>query len=83
MHIAPSLLFLSSATKAWAYGWVAGEAGVDPSLLNARRYANQKRQSSCPFNPDHKGAAPYSSSYPYTGAKNGVPGNGQGGIKVR
>ncbi|KAH7085044.1 hypothetical protein BKA63DRAFT_399697 [Paraphoma chrysanthemicola] len=82
MHIASSLLFLSSATTAWGYGWVAGQAGVDPSLLNARRYANQKRQSSCPFNPDHKGAAPYSDSYRYTGAKNGVPGNGQGGIKV-
>jgi hypothetical protein len=82
MHITSSFLFLSSASTAWGYGWVAGQAGVDPSLLKAR-YANQKRQTSCPFNPNHKGAAPYSDSYPYTGAKNGIPGNGKGGIKVR
>lgn len=83
MHSLSSLLILSSASTAFGYGWVVGTAGVDSSLLNAHRYANQKRQSNCPFNPDHKGAAPYIAPYTYTGAKNGVPGNGKGGIKVR
>ncbi|KAF2035407.1 Cloroperoxidase [Setomelanomma holmii] len=84
MHTLCTLLLLSSASTAWGYGWVAGQAGVDASLLKARagRYANEKRQTTCPFNSDHKGAAPYSDSYPYTGAKNGAPGNGKGGIKV-
>ena len=82
MHTLSSLLLLSSASTALGYGWVAGQAGVDSSLLKAR-YANQKRQTSCPFNPDHEGAAPYTDTYPYTGAKNGAPGTGKGGIKVR
>jgi hypothetical protein len=83
MHTLSSLVLLSTASNAWGYGWVASQAGVDSSLLREARYANQKRQTSCPFNPDHKGAAPYSDKYPYTGAKNGAPGTGKGGIKVR
>lgn len=46
------------------------------------RDRNVKRQNSCPFNANHKPAAAYSSKYPYTGAKNGAPGTGVGGIKV-
>jgi hypothetical protein len=83
MHTLSSILLLSSASTAWGYGWVASQAGVDASLLREARYANQKRQSSCPFNAEHKGAAPYSDTYPYTGAKNGLPGSQKGGIKVR
>jgi hypothetical protein len=82
MHTISSLLLLSSASTAWGYGWVARMPGVDSSMLEAGRYANQKRQETCPFNADHKGAAPYSAKYPYTGAKNGVPGSQKGGIKV-
>lgn len=82
MHTLSSILLLSSATTAWGYGWVAGQAGVDSSLFRNARYANQKRQSSCPFNSNHQGAAPYSDDYPYTGAKNGAPGSQKGGIKV-
>jgi hypothetical protein len=83
MHTLSSLLVLSSATTAFGYGWVASSPGVDSSLLRKEaRYANSKRQTSCPFNPNHKGAAPYTANYPYTGAKNGVPGSQKGGIKV-
>jgi hypothetical protein len=82
MHTLSSLLLLSSASTAWGYGWVANQAGVDASLLREARYANQKRQTSCPFNAEHKGAAPYTTQYPYTGAKNGVRGSQVGGIKV-
>lgn len=35
-----------------------------------------------PFNPNHIRAAPYTAQYPYTGAKNGLPGTGIDGIKV-
>ena len=44
--------------------------------------SNQKRQSSCPFNSNHPGAAPYTSDFPYTGANNGLAGTGVGGILV-
>ncbi|KAL9003549.1 MAG: hypothetical protein Q9188_003590 [Gyalolechia gomerana] len=57
--------------------------GIDTSALRtARRSPHDKRQSTCPFNPNHPGAAPYNSKYSYTGAKNGLPGIGVGGIKV-
>jgi len=51
-------------------------------MLEAGRYANQKREMTCPFNKDHKGAAPFNAKYPYTGAKNGQPGSQKGGIKA-
>lgn len=41
-------------------------------------------QTTCPIHTTRQGAAPYSSYYPsaYTGAKNGLPGNGKGGVLV-
>ncbi|KAL9587742.1 MAG: hypothetical protein Q9212_000034 [Teloschistes hypoglaucus] len=55
----------------------------NPSRFSQIKTAsNVKRQSACPFNANHQGAAPYNSKYPYTGAKNGLPGTGIGGIKV-
>ncbi|KAF2112262.1 hypothetical protein BDV96DRAFT_580439 [Lophiotrema nucula] len=75
-----SLLLLYAST-AWSYPWVASQAGVDSALLN-RPHQPQKRQASCPFNANHQGAASYTDEYPYTGAKNGLPGTGVGGIKV-
>jgi hypothetical protein len=82
MHALFSLLFLAFAPAAYGYAWVANQAGVDPSLLKEARYAAQKRQTSCPFNANHQDAAPYSAAFPYTGARNGLPGTGNGGIKV-
>jgi hypothetical protein len=73
-------LLLLSASAVSSYSWVAGQPGVDASLLGPRRH--ERRQANCPFNPNHEPAAPYNSKYPYTGAKNGLPGTGQGGIKV-
>ena len=64
-----------------AYPWVANMPGVDSSLLYRHR-APAKRQSACPVNSNHPGAAPYSSEYPYTGAHDGLPGTGVGGIQV-
>ncbi len=66
-----------------AFPFVSEMPGVDSSpFKNARRSPNQIRASTCPFNSKHPGAAPYNSKYPYTGAKNGLPGTGVGGIKV-
>lgn len=74
-------LLLLSASSTVAYPWVAGQPGVDSSLFRQAR--QQKRQpGSCPFNANHQPAAQYTSKYPYTGAKNGFPGSGVGGIKV-
>ncbi|KAL8827572.1 MAG: hypothetical protein Q9170_006966 [Blastenia crenularia] len=68
-----------------AFPFVADMPGIDTSVLrNARRTRSphDKRQSTCPFNSNHPGAAPYTAQFPYTGAKNGLPGTGVGGIKV-
>lgn len=57
--------------------------GPDPSLIRgANHVSNVKRQTTCPFNSVHPEAAPYNASFPYTGAQNGLPGTGQGGILV-
>ena len=66
-----------------AFPFLSDIPGVDSSALrNPQRSPNHKRQSTCPFNSNHPGAAPYNSQFPYTGAKNGLPGTGVGGIKV-
>lgn len=36
----------------------------------------------CPFNSDHKPAAKWNPDFPYSGARNGLPGNGKGGYQV-
>ena len=65
------------------FPFVAEIPGVDSSILRkASSVANEKRQSSCPFNSIHPGAAPYDARYPYTGARNGLPGTGKGGILI-
>lgn len=70
-------------TAVQPFPFVSTAPGVDSSpLRNVKRSAAEKRQSSCPFNSQHPGAAPYNAQYPYTGAKNGLPGTGVGGIKV-
>ncbi|KAL6720615.1 hypothetical protein ACLMJK_002540 [Lecanora helva] len=64
-----------------AFPFVAQMPGVDSSLLQ-KRGPKEKRQSSCPFNPNHPGAAAFDPKYPYTGAQKGLPGTGVGGILV-
>ena len=76
-----ALPFLAILDAALAYPWVANMPGVDSSLLFKNK-ALAKRQTTCPDNPNHPGAAPYSSEYPYTGAQNGLPGSAVGGIQV-
>ena len=78
-----NLAFVLTAHSVLAFPFIAEMPGVDSSLLrNAKRASNEKRQTTCPFNSVHPGAAPYNASYPYTGAQNGIPGTGTGGILV-
>ncbi|KAL9116549.1 MAG: hypothetical protein Q9187_006925 [Circinaria calcarea] len=79
--MAPLLSLFLLMGPAIAFPFVADMPGVDSSLLS-KRSRDTKRQLSCPFNANHPGAAPYSATYPYTGAKNGLPGTQRGGIKV-
>lgn len=82
MHLT-ILASLLTAQSVLAFPFVAETPGVDSSLFRkAKRVSHEKRQSSCPFNSVHPGAAPYNASYPYTGAQNGLPGTGKGGILV-
>ena len=74
-------LVLLQASAAVAYPWVSGQPGVNSGLFSNARTV-ERRQANCPFNANHEPAAPYDSKYPYTGAKNGLPGTGKGGIKV-
>ena len=75
-------------TSASAFPWVVDVEGVDSSMLSARHQRRQQTgtgaggPATCPFNADHKPAAAYDAKYPYNGAKNGVPGKGQGGYQV-
>ncbi|KAG9890324.1 hypothetical protein KCU94_g15163, partial [Aureobasidium melanogenum] len=84
-NIAITSLFVASAS---AFPWVANQPGVDSSLLGRKVRRQQAGgfqnggAATCPFNSDHKGAAPYDSKYPYNGAQNGVPGKGVGGYQV-
>lgn len=82
MH-STTLISILVTESAIAFPFVPKTPGVDSSLFRkAGRDPHQKRQSSCPFNSLHQGAAPYSAEYPYTGAQDGLPGTGKGGILV-
>ena len=83
-----SLLTVAFAAEVvTAYPFVANMPGVDSSLFrNAKRQQSGGFQkggpATCPFNPNHPGAAPITSQYPYNGAVNGLPGKGVGGYQV-
>ena len=82
MHLTILALLLTTHSVL-AFPFVAETPGVDSSLFRkANRVSHGKRQSSCPFNSVHPGAAPYNTKYPYTGAQNALPGTGKGGILV-
>ena len=75
----PILILLAlGAQKAISFPFMLDHPGVDTKLLNK----HEKRQSTCPNNPVHKGAVPFNPQFPYTGARNGLPGTQIGGIEV-
>ena len=78
-------LFVSGLSVVSAFPWVMDQPGVDSSLVKVRRQQpsnNPGGASTCPFNADHEGAAPFDPSYPYNYAQNGLPGKGLGGFLV-
>jgi hypothetical protein len=79
MYTKLNLLLFASTT--YSYSWVPEQPGVDTALFHQLRQYD-KRQANCPFNANHEPAAPYNPKFPYTGARNGLPGTGKGGIKV-
>ena len=82
MHLTILILTLA-AHSVRPFPFVVDIPGVDSSLLHKDSGAsNEKRQTTCPFNSVHPGAAPYNAKYPYTGARNGLPGTGKGGVLV-
>ncbi|KAH4202786.1 hypothetical protein HBH42_022670 [Parastagonospora nodorum] len=74
------IVFLSSLSTVSPFPWVPAQQGIDPEPLRLHRH--DRRQAHCPFNANHEPAAPYNASFPYTGARNGLPGTGKGGIRV-
>ena len=58
------------------------------SVLDFQQDAEKKNTypaadpKNCPFNADHKPAAKWNPKFPYSGARNGIPGNGKGGYQV-
>ena len=57
--------------------------GVNTRILPKEYHEKYKRDDpNCPFNPVHKGAVPFNPKFPYTGARNGLPGTQIGGIEV-
>lgn len=81
-----SLVLFTPSIAAWP--WIANVPGVDLSAINAHpeNLPRQRRQTgpdaTCPFNPDHAGAAPFDVRFPYTGSIDGLPGTGIGGVQV-
>ncbi|EGP84401.1 unnamed protein product [Zymoseptoria tritici ST99CH_3D1] len=84
--IASSLLLAGAS----AFPFVATADGVDSSLLHAERQRLRRQQpgqgnggaATCPFNANHKPAAPVTAQFPYNNAKNGKKGNEKGGFLV-
>lgn len=80
------LLLLSLALGANSYPWAAELGGNDvESLVEEHHRSLDVRSATCPTHLTRKGAAPYSNLYPsaYTGAKNGLPGTGKGGLAAK
>lgn len=84
MHLSTLALPALLASSAHAYPWALKLAqGRDIGDISHQLSASlEKRAATCPAVGTRQGAAPYSSAYPYTGAKNGLPGTGKGGIQV-
>jgi len=55
------------------------EANAQAASKNKYPAANPKN---CPYNPNHVPAAAWDPKFPYSGAKNGLPGTGKGGYQV-
>ena len=77
-------LFASTIVPvALSFPFIMDMPGVDTRILSRSPITGKRQtQADCPFNPVHPGAAPFNSRFPYTGARNGLPGTQIGGIEV-
>ncbi|KAF2086534.1 Cloroperoxidase [Saccharata proteae CBS 121410] len=80
-------IFVSALVGAYAvsaFPFVPAVAGVDSALLHRQDSGTGQEggPDTCPFNPNHVPAVPYTAAYPYNGAANGQPGNAKGGYLV-
>ncbi|TKA25221.1 hypothetical protein B0A50_05919 [Salinomyces thailandicus] len=79
-NAAISSLLVSGAA---AFPFVAMQPGVDSSLFKRQQAGvGPGSAATCPFNPNHKPAAPVTEEYPYNNAKDGKVGNRKGGYQV-
>jgi len=71
-------LLLAMVSDVNGYAWMEKLAHGEPATTL------EKRAATCPVHLSPQGAAPYSEYYPskYTGARNGLPGTGKGGVLV-
>ena len=84
-----SIAFTLLVVGAYSFPWVADQPGVHSPWAKHRKLHTRQQPGSgpgsaatCPFNANHKPAAPITDKYPYNGAKNGQPGKGKGGYQV-
>jgi len=71
-------VLLALVGDANGYAWMEKLANGEPATTL------DKRAATCPIHLTPQGAAPYSEYYPskYTGARDGLPGTGKGGVLV-
>ena len=77
-------IFLAFIGAAQAYPWVAKLPDIDTSLLRGGYHGIKTKRDdpTCPFNPEHTGAAPFNPLFPYSGAVGGLPRTLPGGNRV-
>ena len=74
---------LAVIPSAVSFPFLLNTPGVNTHILPKEYHEKHKRDDpNCPFNPVHKGAVPFNPKFPYTGARNGLPGTQIGGIEV-
>ena len=74
------LLIIMLIPNIMAFPWVADVPGI--RSVNEVEAQIAKRQTTCPFNPNHVPAAPITSQFPYAGAQNGLPATHPGSFQV-
>ena len=73
-------LAIGVVPNAMAFPWVADMSGIRSASEIEVQIA--KRQSTCPFNPNHVPAPPITEQFPYAGAQNGLPSTFPGNFQV-
>ena len=85
-----ALVGLIAFPSVYSFGWVAQMPGINNKELLQAHSGLVKRQtakgcyaaSCCPFTSPRVGARPFTSQFPYLGAKNGMPATRLGNIEV-